>query len=226
MRQLKRMARTVVTSVKSLGEWSSLRGLRAARPRSPRYWLYLLQQSEKSRRYANRPNHRAEALVDRAMSFPTVSSLAETPGAAVLCVGCRNAQELDAFEQAGFARVLGVDLFSVDPRIRVMDMHDLDFESESFDLVYSCHSLEHSFDPSRATREMLRVSRPGAAFVIEVPVDFPVSITDRQDYGSARGVRSLFNPQVGQVLVEEEVAHPDGSRIARVVFHTRGEPAT
>lgn len=50
-----------------------------------------------------------------------------------------------------------------------MDMHFLDFPDNSFDLVWSHHSLEHSFSPLFALREWLRVLRPGGYLAVTVP---------------------------------------------------------
>lgn len=90
----------------------------------------------------------------------------------VLCVGCRNSYELDKIEQAGASQVVGIDLHSNDPRILVMDMHVLQFPDASFDVVYSCHSLEYALEPEKVCKEFVRVLKPGGFIVVEVPVGF------------------------------------------------------
>ena len=45
----------------------------------------------------------------------------------------------------------------------------LPFDDEQFDLVTCLGSLEHFLDPVAALREMVRVAKPGAQFVILVP---------------------------------------------------------
>ena len=223
MRRLKRFVRDVISSVRSLAHVRGLGALRAAR-RSPRYLLYLLQQTEKSRRYVDKPNPRADHLIGLALAQPSVAELAGKPDASVLCIGCRNARELDLFEAGGFERATGVDLFSVDDRIEPMDMHALTFSDDSFDLAYTCHSLEHAYDARKVADEITRVVRPGGACVIEVPVQFNRSLTDRQDFGSARGVLDLFGNALGAVLVEENGSDLNGTPVARVVFHLSDRP--
>lgn len=218
MRRLKRLVRDLISSMRSLTHVRGLAAVRAAR-RSPRYLLYLLQQTEKSQRYVEKPNPRADQLIGLALAQPSISSLADGGNGRVLCIGCRNARELDLFENGGFARVQGIDLFSVDPRIAPMDMHAMTFPDYSFDLVYSCHSLEHAFDPTQVASEIRRVLRPGGACVIEVPVQFSTSLTDRQDYGSAQGVMDLFAPAPVEVLVEENALDVHGTPVARALFH-------
>jgi len=137
----------------------------------------------------------------------------------VLCIGCRNARELDLLEAAGYGPVSGVDLFSSDPRIKVMDMHRLTFAADSFDIVYSCHSLEHSFDRSAAVAEILRVLRPRGVAAVEVPVQFTPTATDRQEFKSVAGLLAAFEPDVGRVLLAETDSLGDGvSSVVRTIF--------
>jgi SAM-dependent methyltransferase len=49
------------------------------------------------------------------------------------------------------------------------DMHFLDLPDASFDMVWSHHSLEHSFSPMLALYEWMRVLRPGGWLCVTVP---------------------------------------------------------
>jgi len=53
--------------------------------------------------------------------------------------------------------------------VKKMDMHFLDFPDNSFDLIWSHHSMEHSFSPVYVLREWLRVLRPGGYLAVTVP---------------------------------------------------------
>ena len=53
--------------------------------------------------------------------------------------------------------------------VKKMDMHFLDFPDESFDLLWSHHSLEHSFSLLLALREWYRVLKPGGYLAVTVP---------------------------------------------------------
>jgi SAM-dependent methyltransferase len=69
---------------------------------------------------------------------------------------------------------------------RVVDIMQIDFPDDSFDLVWCSHVLEHVPDDRRAIREMHRVTRPGGLCMVQVPLwhdvtDEDDSITDRQE---------------------------------------------
>jgi SAM-dependent methyltransferase len=52
----------------------------------------------------------------------------------------------------------------------LMDQNLLDFEDESFDIVWSHHTLEHSVAPILATREAARVLKPGGILALTTGV--------------------------------------------------------
>ena len=49
------------------------------------------------------------------------------------------------------------------------DMHEVPADDGAYDLVWSSHSLEHSFSPLLALREWLRVCKPGGWLAVTVP---------------------------------------------------------
>lgn len=81
----------------------------------------------------------------------------------VLCVGPRNEAELLLLSLYGFnlKNIVAIDLFSYSPWIRLMDMHQLQFGDNEFDVVYLSYVLTYSDKIERACREILRVLRPG-----------------------------------------------------------------
>jgi SAM-dependent methyltransferase len=181
--------------------------------RDETYRTYLHDQIRKSftltRWYCGEPplNARTVSLVGKLTPFLTGAN-ART----VLCVGCRNGRELDHIEEKCGVTAVGLDLFSEDPRIRTGDMHKMPFRDNEFDALYSCHSLEHSFDVKQAASEFLRVTKPGGHIAIEVPVNFQPTSADRWDATSSQRLVDLFGPPVGVVLFEDNTP-----REARVI---------
>ena len=132
---------------------------------------------------------------------------ATDPGRAVLCIGCRNAHELNLFRDAGFADVTGIDLFSTDPRIEAMDMHATTFPARRFDVFFACHSLEHAAEPAAVFAEIQRLARANAVVVIEVPVRYRKwpGREDVHDFGSIDGLRASAAALAGRELFAEEI---------------------
>jgi SAM-dependent methyltransferase len=154
---------------------------------------------------------RTRELIDKLAAFSPFH--ADT---SVLCVGCRNTNEINYFRSKGAIRVVGIDLFSSDPDIVVMDMHDLKFHNGEFAVVFACHSLEHSNNPQRAARELSRVCRADGWIVVEVPVNYVVTEADLVDFGSVEGVAALFQPHGLQLHWGETVPPPSGTKRASI----------
>jgi len=87
----------------------------------------------------------------------------------ILAIGTRGRAEIN-FLKEFTAEVTGIDLF-VSPlceEIVKCDMHCVDemFEENAFDIVYSCHSLEHAANPVKLLANIKKVGRRGAFFVV------------------------------------------------------------
>ena len=52
-----------------------------------------------------------------------------------------------------------------------MDVHNIPFEENSFDVVICNHGLEHVDDSNKVMREFYRVMRPGGWGIFQVPID-------------------------------------------------------
>jgi hypothetical protein len=123
---------------------------------------YLSHQIHRHRlskeRTANRPHKR---YIDKVESqFSSVKK--------ILCVGARDVSEVKAFINREY-EAIGIDLFSADKNIiRLVDMHNIaqDFKENEFDLIFSCHSLEHSLYPDVVLQSFQKVSRIGAFIVL------------------------------------------------------------
>lgn len=162
---------------------------------------------------------RTKILIDK------IACTSEIQGKDVLCIGCRTVQELNYFRGKGAHSVVGIDLFSEDPAILVMDMHQMEFPDSTFDLIYSSHSLEHAHTPGKVAQEILRVARPHAVVAIEIPIRYQTRGADLIDLQSMAGLHELFSPHIQNVLLQEEheeksAANPGGTPIARTIFIT------
>lgn len=156
--------------------------------------------------------------------IPLIDMLTEkhdVRGERVLCVGCRNRDEIIYFRKKGASHVVGIDLYSDHPDIEVMDMHDLKYPDGSFDVVYSRHSFEHAFDKRKAAHEFVRVLKPGGVVVIEVPGDYKGG-ADYNKFDSLNDVLVAFGDHVGEFILKEysrKEENTDKMDIIRLSFH-------
>jgi SAM-dependent methyltransferase len=151
----------------------------------------------------------------------------------VLAVGACNLLEIYTFKGYGFDNIVGVDLVRPDNDpgyIRIMDMHDLRFPDDAFDIVYCSGAFHCSYDAKRLVREFVRVTRTGGWVCITVPIDFPRNDVYRVDVGSLHGLRELFEPFLGEVQWSETVPpgsefNPNNNTIVRAIFQIKkGDP--
>lgn len=113
----------------------------------------------------------------------------------ILCLGPRNGQELDAWQDRGYWNLMGLDLLpTFDRRIRLGDMHHLPYWNETVGLVYASHVLEHSLDAGTVAKEIIRVLVPGGYLFAAFPIHFKISAHDRVDFKSAHGFLETFAP--------------------------------
>ncbi|SKB42675.1 class I SAM-dependent methyltransferase [Luteibacter sp. 22Crub2.1] len=105
--------------------------------------------------------------------------LGDVRGRAVLDVACGLGDWLGYFRDRGASGISGIDLSAraieacrasyPSGDFKVGEAETLPFADASFDIVTCMGSLEHFVDKPAALREMLRVARPGARFVLLVP---------------------------------------------------------
>jgi hypothetical protein len=55
-----------------------------------------------------------------------------------------------------------------------MDIHDIPFEDDSFDILFCNHVLEHVDDDRKAMSEIHRVLKPGGWAILQIPLFFPL----------------------------------------------------
>lgn len=82
-----------------------------------------------------------------------------------------------------FRRVENIEYLSADlcdPRAMVrMDITDIHYPDDTFDIVYCSHVLEHIPDDRKAMRELHRVLRPGGWAILQVPIASGSTFEDR-----------------------------------------------
>ncbi len=69
------------------------------------------------------------------------------------------------------------DLFPASERVARVDLLDMPFEDQSFDVVIANHVLEHVADDRRAVAEIRRVLRPGGHAILQTPFSAKLATT-------------------------------------------------
>jgi SAM-dependent methyltransferase len=96
----------------------------------------------------------------------------------ILVVGCGSGREAGMLARAFGADVVGIDLGddytfdhqgSAPAKLFFMDAREMTFPCNSFDMVFSFHTLEHIPEPQRALKEMSRVLRSGGIYMVGTP---------------------------------------------------------
>jgi ubiquinone/menaquinone biosynthesis C-methylase UbiE len=93
-------------------------------------------------------------------------------------VGCGDGREAGQLARELGVGVVGIDIGaefdfahdeSAPATLLTMDAQTLEFEDNSFDVIYSFHAIEHIELPLKALREMRRVLKPGGVYLIGTP---------------------------------------------------------
>lgn len=92
----------------------------------------------------------------------------DVSSAQVLNIGPRNEMEVLLLRLYGFKaqNIRAVDLFSYSPHIQVMDMHELAFADDSFDVTYCAYTLRYSDKIERACHEIARCTKHGGLVAV------------------------------------------------------------
>ena len=91
----------------------------------------------------------------------------------LLIVGPRNIHELFIAWIYGFSwgNIKAIDLYSTNPKIQIMNMEDLEFEDNSFDMVTMASTLSYAEDTERTIAEVARVLNKGGRFIFSAAYD-------------------------------------------------------
>ena len=86
----------------------------------------------------------------------------------ILTIGPRSEGEIYGFFASGFElrNIVGVDLFSYSPYVKLGDMHNLNFQNKKFDIVFMGKCLAYSNNKEKAILEAKKVLNDEGSLVI------------------------------------------------------------
>ncbi len=87
---------------------------------------------------------------------------------------------MDRFEALDNLEYITGDIESPLAKVK-MDIHDIPFEENTFDIIFCNHVLEHVESDLRAMEEMRRVLKPGGWAILQIPFFYPLNDETTED---------------------------------------------
>lgn len=135
----------------------------------------------------------------------------------ILCIGARYGIEVEVFKQLGFANITAIDIYPRSKNVIEADMHSLPFSDNSFDIIYTHHSLDHSLFPQKAVDEMYRVSKKIAFWIHTIPFnDFGKE--EAIDFDTSNEIIMFFKKYTNEIIYKQEVIRNDNGFIEPAGF--------
>lgn len=120
----------------------------------------------------------------------------------LLDVGCGDGWYMNQLISKGYKNenVFGIDIgqdviaaaAQKELRVKVSDMHDLDFSDNFFELVFCSHTLEHSHSPQLVLKQFRRVLNNKGRVVIVLPVEKQPSIFHAHAFQSEQALEQML----------------------------------
>ncbi len=147
----------------------------------------------------------------------------DSKNAKILCVGPRNEAEILLLSLYGFPikNITGIDLFSYSPLIRVMDMHDMKFPDDQFDIVYSSHVVTYSDDIQRACSEAMRVAKDSGLIAMGFVFGRVNDTLSTRLSGGLKELFGYFGDHIKHIYWQDEVPLGGGATRATTIFRIR-----
>ena len=84
-----------------------------------------------------------------------------------ICLGGRTGQEVHVLREMGIEDTIGIDLVDARPLVIEGDVHDVSFEDDTFDFVFS-NIFDHVLYPDKFISEIERISKPNAYCILHL----------------------------------------------------------
>jgi SAM-dependent methyltransferase len=141
------------------------------------------------------------------MYFDRLGMWDKMKGAAVLHIAPERHLSVAVQERNPSQYVMG-DLYPSDPKVHKIDVTEIPFEANTFDLVLCNHVLEHVPDYLKAMSEIFRVLKPGGTAILQTPFSAILKNNFEDDCINTDEMRFYFYAQEDHVrLFSQERFH-------------------
>lgn len=164
------------------------------------------------------------AVIHSHRILPYINNYCKDKTIKILSVGSCNMLEIYTFLSYGFTNISGVDLISTNRQyIKIMDMHNMTFDDNSFDLLYCSGTFHCTYNVTKLVKEFVRVIKNGGIIVICVPVNFKRTNVYVHDVKSVTGLKHLFESNFRKMIWSETVKpksafNPNNNTVIRSMF--------
>ena len=178
----------LVSCLMQLRDLRALARIRDSRPPDTFYAKVADYNAGVTERKVITTTRRAE-IYYQILSLPPRDPRVET----LLIVGPRNVHELLIAWLYGYRwkNIQAIDLYSTNPKIRVMNMEAMTFLDDSFDAVVMSNTLAYARDTFQCLSEVARVLKPGGRFVFGATY-FPQSVDWPGNRVSGNDIRQML----------------------------------
>ncbi len=121
------------------------------------------------------------------------------PGSKAVCLGSRTGQEVLALQEMGLDAI-GIDLVEFLPYTKKGDVHNLEFESQSIDFVFS-NIFDHVLNPQMFVDEIERILKPSGYALLHLQLALRGDLYTELRLASSKPIIKLFKQSV---LVKDE----------------------
>lgn len=138
----------------------------------------------------------------------------------ILSIGPRTEGELFNLVGNGFKKenIVGLDLISYSPWVKLGDMHQLEFDDNSFDAVILGWVIAYSNDPFKAASEVVRVTKNRGLIAVGVEMGYRNKEEVKETLGYLPGAEKRIT---STIQIEEFF----GKQIENIYYRHDSEPA-
>lgn len=123
-----------------------------------------------------------------------------------MCLGARTGMEVHVLREMGLDAI-GIDLVETPPLVLSGDVHDVKFEANSFDFVFS-NIFDHVLMPTKFISEIERISKPNAYCLLHLSVKVTDDAHAANVLDNSAHVIKLFKREI-EVLEDKKLEQKD-----------------
>jgi len=147
----------------------------------------------------------------------------------ILLIGSRSENELFYLKSYGFKNITCIDILSYSPTIKCMDMHDLKFKNNKFDVVICGWTMVYSQNEKKCADEIIRVSKNNSVIAIgyakrkvkKIKLKKGL-IVPKKNANNAKQILKLFSVAIKKniFIYDAELNHLPEKKIQNIAGHT------